>query len=168
MMKKITPPLLIASALYFVLLVASPVALAALGEAAMNPPASVRQLASGAVAAVSGTGNRVQLSVRSSQLASGTVMREYLDASGKVIAIGWQGPTLPDLQLLLGSYFARYVKAQSQIRVQSARPADISHRHAQLRDSDVVIESHGHLRAFQGRAYLPAMLPAGFSIDQIQ
>jgi Protein of unknown function (DUF2844) len=170
MMKKIIPRLLTVSTLFFMLLGASSVASAALGEAAMKAPVSARQMASSSMAAVAGADNRVQLRVRNTQLASGTLIREYLDASGKVVAIAWQGPTLPDLQLLLGSYFPRYVQAQkqTQMQVQPAKPAEASHRHAQLRDSDVVIESHGHLRAFQGRAYLPALLPAGFSPDQIQ
>ena len=174
MMKKIIPRLLTVSTLFFMLLGASSVASAALGEAAMKAPVSARHMASSSMAAVAGADNRVQLSIRNTQLASGTLIREYLDANGKVVAIAWQGPTLPDLQLLLGSYFPRYIEAQkrtqlqTQAQVPSAKPAEASHRHAQLRDSDVVIESHGHLRAFQGRAYLPALLPAGFSPDQIQ
>ena len=34
--------------------------------------------------------------------ATGVVVREYASASGKIFAVSWQGPTLPDLQQLSG------------------------------------------------------------------
>ena len=154
-MKKMYSSLFAGASLFAILSGATGVATAALGEIALKTTAlPARQLASSTVAG--------SLEVRSTRLPSGTEVREYLDAGGKVVAIAWQGPTLPDLQQLLGSYFPRFVQAQA------VKATDGSHRQTQWRATDVVVESHGHLRAFQGRAYLPAQLPAGFSAEQIQ
>jgi Protein of unknown function (DUF2844) len=34
--------------------------------------------------------------------------------------------------------------------------------------SDLVVESEGHLRAYVGRGYLPALVPAGVSIGELR
>ncbi len=87
-------------------------------------------------------------------LDSGTVVREYVDAGGTVFAVSWSGPFLPDLKQLLGGYFD----------VLSAPPGNPQQRHGHrtIRQSDVVIQSGGHMGAFEGRAWLPGKLPAGF------
>ena len=38
---------------------------------------------------------------------NGTRVREYLDRSGRVFAVSWSGPRLPDLGQLLGAYAER-------------------------------------------------------------
>src|ERR1700686_174460 len=35
---------------------------------------------------------------------SGTVLREYVSSDGKVFGISWQGPWVPDMRQLLGTY----------------------------------------------------------------
>jgi len=40
----------------------------------------------------------------------GTVVREYVSPDGKVFGVAWRGPFLPDLQQLLGSYYAQFVQ----------------------------------------------------------
>jgi hypothetical protein len=53
--------------------------------------------------------------------ASGTMIREYVNGSGTVFAVVWDGPWLPDLRQVLGEHFDRY---QAAMRArQSARPA---------------------------------------------
>jgi len=39
---------------------------------------------------------------------------------------------------------------------------------AVVRNSDLVVESTGHTRAFHGRAYLNSMLPSGVTEDVVQ
>ena len=87
------------------------------------------------------------------QLPSGTVVTEYLNGSGLVYAVSWIGPRLPDLQQVLGNYFANYQSA--------AKQPVVRHRLVRLSSADIVIESSGKMRAFVGRAWVPAMLPAG-------
>src|SRR5580704_12348400 len=43
--------------------------------------------------------------------ATGTVVREYASPTGTVFAVAWQGPWLPDMRQLLGSYFEQYAQA---------------------------------------------------------
>ena len=42
----------------------------------------------------------------------GTSVREYrLGADGKVFAVSWSGPVIPDLRQVLGSYYAQFAQA---------------------------------------------------------
>ena len=82
----------------------------------------------------------------------GVVVREYVNATGLVFAVGWDGPLPPDVQTLLGSYYPLYAQAL-------ARKA----RTVSIQQNGVVIESGGMMRAFFGRAYLSDQLPLGVS-----
>ena len=94
------------------------------------------------------------------QLPSGTVVREYVSPTGTVFAVAWEGPLLPDLQQLMGSYFEQYVKAV-QTQAGGAGPRVI-----QL--PGLVVYAGGHMRAFLGKAYVPQMLPQGVTPEQLQ
>ena len=99
-------------------------------------------------------------SVHELQLPGGTQVREYLTASNRVFAIAWSGPSIPDLQQLLGSYFPRY-RSAAEAMGRSRRPAAVE-------DSDLVIRTGGHARAFFGVAYLPGQMPSGVRAEQIR
>src|SRR4051812_42114752 len=43
--------------------------------------------------------------VKEITLPSGTLVREYVSAEGKVFAVTWSGMSQPDLQQTLGNYF---------------------------------------------------------------
>jgi hypothetical protein len=92
---------------------------------------------------------------------SGTVVHEYLSRAGKVFAVSWHGPMPPDLRQLFGSYFVSY---QSAAAAQS-RPG--MHRQLNVALSDFVVQASGHLRAFQGKAYVPSLVPAGLSVTDL-
>jgi Protein of unknown function (DUF2844) len=94
------------------------------------------------------------------QLPSGTVVTEYLGSDNVVYAVSWRGPTLPDLQQILGSYFVNYQAA--------ARQPVVRHRLVRVDSPDIVIESSGKMRAFSGRAWVPARLPSGVTAADIQ
>jgi hypothetical protein len=91
-------------------------------------------------------------------LPSGTVVREYVAANGIVFGVAWEGPTLPDLKSMLGTSFDVYVAATTTRR---GTPLAVS-------NSDLVVYSAGHLRAFAGHAYLPQAVPAGVDVGVIQ
>jgi len=93
-------------------------------------------------------------------LASGTVVREFTTPSNTVFGVAWQGPFKPDLQQLLGAHFAR-LNAAGKVH-------HGDHRSLRIHASDLVIESSGRMRAFAGRAYLPALVPAGVSLSDIR
>jgi hypothetical protein len=99
--------------------------------------------------------------VSQSTLDSGTVVREYMDASGMVFAVSWKGPTLPDLRTLLGDKF-------TVMTSNAAKRPKAGHSQLAVDQSDVVIVSNGHMRAFSGQAWIPSALPAGFDTSTIE
>ena len=98
---------------------------------------------------------------RATTLVTGTVVREYLAASGAVFALTWDGPILPNLKALLGKYF-------DFMLAESARMPRAGRSHLGVNDPEVVIHSGGHMRAFEGSAWIPAQLPAGFSAADLR
>lgn len=94
------------------------------------------------------------------RIASGTLVREYVSARGQVFAVVWEGPLKPDLQQLLGGYFADYGAAASSKR---SRRGPVL-----VQQPGLVIQSGGHMRSFSGRAYIPQLLPANLTVDEIK
>jgi hypothetical protein len=90
----------------------------------------------------------------------GTSIREYVSFDGKVFGVSWKGPSLPDLSQLLGSNFAEF---QNTLQRRPGR-----RKAAVVRNSDLVVESTGHTRAFYGRAYLNSLLPAGVTQEVVR
>jgi len=88
---------------------------------------------------------------------NGMRLREFQNRSGVVFAVVWSGPAMPDLQKLLGASYQTYTTA-----VAAANHPGLK-RPLRIATSDLVVESEGHMRAYTGRAYLPALIPAGTS-----
>lgn len=93
---------------------------------------------------------------------NGITVHEFLDSNGLVYAVNWSGPAVPDLQGLLGSYFAAYAA------VLSALPNAGRQRAIQVGTVDLVVRSGGHLRAYSGVAYLPPRVPAGVALESLR
>lgn len=91
-----------------------------------------------------------------------TIVREYVSPSGVVFAIAWNGLVHPDLTQLLGSYAGEYHEALQQT------PRQPDRRRLRVKANRVVVEKWGHMRNLQGRAYVPALIPPGVSIDEIE
>ena len=89
-------------------------------------------------------------------------VREYVSSSGVVFAVAWNGLSHPDLTPLLGSYAGEYREALRQT------PRKPGRRHLQVKAERVVVEKWGHMRNLQGRAYVPALIPQGVSVDEIK
>jgi hypothetical protein len=92
---------------------------------------------------------------------NGMQVREFLSSTGVVFAVTWQGPVMPNLRQLLGAQFPLYAAALAA----QQRPG--LHRAVRVATPELVVESDGHLRAYVGRSYLPAMIPAGVSIRDL-
>ncbi len=99
--------------------------------------------------------------VRDTTLASGTRVREYISTGGVVFALTWEGPVLPDLKGLLGKYFDTLV-------AESTRSPRAGRSQIAIDAPEVVINSGGHMRAFEGSAWIPAALPPGFAPDALR
>jgi hypothetical protein len=91
-------------------------------------------------------------------LASGTVVREFVGLDGKVFAVSWRGPYMPNLRQTLGKYFD-VMKATPRTRVDRNR--------VQLQQDDLVVQNGGHMLAFSGRAYLISAIPAGVTVGDL-
>lgn len=98
--------------------------------------------------------------VKEITLPSGTVLREYVSPEGKVFAVTWNGMTPPDLQQTLGTYF-------QQFKAAAATP-HAGHHHLSIHEPGLVLSTGGHMRAMTGKAYVPALLPPNFSVDDIK
>ena len=90
----------------------------------------------------------------------GTVVREYVSPAGMVFGVAWEGSKVPDLTQLLGAYFAVYQEAL-QTPVHRRGPVVVH-------TESLVVEMHGHMRAFSGRAYIPSLVPNDLSQEVIQ
>ncbi|MGF6569866.1 Protein of unknown function [Paraburkholderia fungorum] len=159
-------------------------AYAGLGSAPMTPPAgssvssrivqpagsasssqSVMRSASSAASSTSSASSASSsYTVRETTYGSGTVVREYLATDGSVFGIAWNGPQMPDLSDLLGTYFSQYVDGVKAVRA--------ARGHARgpvaVEQSGLVVRSGGHMGGFSGQAWLPSALPAGVSGSDIQ
>ncbi|MGO9085961.1 MAG: DUF2844 domain-containing protein [Candidatus Sulfotelmatobacter sp.] len=93
----------------------------------------------------------------------GTVVREYVSPGGRVFAVSWQGPFIPEMKQLLGSYFPQY-----SLAAQEQRERHLGRWSLNIDDSSLVVHSAGHMRAYSGQAYDPGLLPAGVSSDDLR
>lgn len=91
-----------------------------------------------------------------------TTLREYVSLSGIVFAVAWNGLTQPDLTQLLGSYDKQFLKARRET------PPQRGVRRLRVKGPDVIVETWGHMRNLRGRAYVPALIPSGVSLDEIK
>ena len=92
---------------------------------------------------------------------TGVAIREYVSPSGNVFAVSWRGPFMPNLKQILGVFFLKFSEAA---RAESRT----TRSHLVVRQPEFVLESAGHMRSYYGRAYDPALLPAGVSVDDLR
>ena len=130
---------------------------ATLGERADSIASDQKALAATRPSATAHNGYTVQ------EVTSDAVtVREYISPAGIVFAIAWNGLIHPDLAPLLGSHAGEYTQALRQA------PPKPGRRHLSLKTSQIIVEKWGQMRNLQGRAYIPALIPAGVSVDEIQ
>jgi hypothetical protein len=99
---------------------------------------------------------------RSQTDAGNTAIHEYATSTGRIIGYAWQGPTMPDLDALLGKYAGSY-RAGASV---AARDGNL--HVSRIARPDVIVESGGPMRGYVGRAWLPAALPPGVTADDLQ
>ena len=91
-----------------------------------------------------------------------TTVREYVSPAGIVFGLAWNGYVHPDLTQLLGSYAQEYAAALEKT------PRIHGRNRQKIVTNDLVVEKWGHMRDLRGRAYAPALVPSGVSIDEIK
>ncbi len=100
------------------------------------------------------------------QLPSGTLLKEFVGADGKVFAVVWSGPRVPDLRQSMGRYFDEYAAAAAADAAGKTTHSD--RNHLQIHTSNLVVQSSGHMRALSGRAYLTQAVPSGVSLGDLR
>lgn len=124
-----------------------------------GPPEQFNAQGTTVLASASSPASSYQM--RDTTLATGTQVREYVSAGGIVFAVTWDGPVLPDLKALLGKHFDTMVAESTRLpRAGRSRIA--------INRPELVINSGGHMRAFEGSAWLPAEFPAGFTAGDVR
>ena len=123
-----------------------------------NPSAVAPRLAASATATVTPT----QYSVHETQLDNSTQVREYTTPTGQVFALTWQGPVLPNLQILLGDYFPAFQQEAAQAQHSGRQRARVL-----LQTPALVLQSSGRMGHFTGYAYAPDLVPAGVDVQTL-
>ncbi len=167
--------MLVAGLLAICALLTQPAAHAALGQAlasaaqdgtplkapqrvAVKAASAVSAAAAPAASSAAGAAAAVQSQVVLTP--QGATVTEYANASGTVFAITWRGPFKPDLQQLLGQYFASFQ--------QGVPRAGLGLTAAVVHGNNIVVHSFGRMRNFYGVAWVPSLLPAGFDVTGLQ
>ena len=99
---------------------------------------------------------KAQFALYTQTTPDGVTVRQYVSPTGIVFAVAWEGPVLPDLEVLLATYFSIYRDALQQRR-----------RSVRIDSPALFLESGGMMRAFVGRAYIRAQMPAGMAAVNI-
>lgn len=94
---------------------------------------------------------------------SGNIVREYVSSDGRVFGVAWHGPSMPPMQQILGTYFQQFSTG-----AQAQHAAHVGRRPLNIQQPGLVVQSSGHPRGFVGRAYVPGMLPAGVTENEIR
>ena len=92
--------------------------------------------------------------------ADGTTVWAYVEPGGRVFAVTWSGRVQPDLRVVLGSYYARFLEA--------ARAPHPSHHVLSVSAPDLVLSVVKLPRGFTGRAHLPSLVPAGTAVETLR
>jgi hypothetical protein len=90
----------------------------------------------------------------------GTTVRAYVEPGGKVFAVTWSGQVQPDLRVLLGEHYSRFLEA--------ARAPHPGHHVLSVATPDLVLSVVRLPRGFSGRAHLPSLVPAGTAVDALR
>ena len=94
--------------------------------------------------------------------ANGTTVREYVSPKGLVFGVAWQGPFMPNMEQLLGSYVTNLQTAsKSQTQVRHLRGLIV-------RTNDFVFASGGHMRFWKGSAFVPSLVPSNVSVEVVR
>jgi hypothetical protein len=91
---------------------------------------------------------------------SGATVREYVTSAGTVFALTWNGTQVPDLKLLLGAYFDRYMTAAQAHRT--------GHHVLSVATPDLVMTVVKFQRKSSGRVYVPSLMPNGVTRRELR
>jgi Protein of unknown function (DUF2844) len=134
------------------------------GTSGTSAMATMRNaITSGASGSSSASGTAY--TVRSTTLATGTVVREYVAASGEVFAACWDGPAYPNLSEIFGNdYYQQYVDGARAARATRG----VARGPSTVEQGGLVVNAGGHMGHYVGCASLPAQMPPGVTGNDIR
>jgi len=98
---------------------------------------------------------------------SGTVVREFVSPQGAVFGVAWEGQFPPDLQQLLGPYYQQAQKAREKSQQAGSQQPRPRRAPIVVETPGLVLYETGHMRRFQGQAYIPQLVPQGVQASDI-
>lgn len=90
----------------------------------------------------------------------GATIHEYATHDGTVFAVDFNGPSIPDMQTMLGAHFDAYLAA--------ARAHRGNHHVMSFADNGIVVTIVKLPRGFSGSAHVPALLPQGVVAEDLR
>jgi len=138
-------------------------AFAGLGESESSVMRDAEKLGAAAPRPVEHTQNSGPLYTVHTLSKNGLTLREFVDTSGNIFALAWNGNAHPDLSQLLGTYLSDY-----KVALQNSAPTPGQRRFGVLQGQKVTVERSGLMGKSRGRAYVRSLIPAGVSLDEIQ
>jgi hypothetical protein len=91
---------------------------------------------------------------------SGATVREYVSSAGTVFALTWSGTQVPDLKLLLSTYYDRYVAAAQTHRT--------GHHVLSIATPELVMTVVRFQRKSSGQVYAPSLMPSGVTRQELR
>ncbi|MEO7207346.1 MAG: DUF2844 domain-containing protein [Steroidobacteraceae bacterium] len=101
-----------------------------------------------------------QYDVQEMMTDTGTRVREYSAHGGPVFAVTWSGAQVPDLKLLLGTYFDRYVAAAKVHRT--------GHHVLSVNTPSLAMSIVRFQRSASGQVYVPSLMPHGVTRRELR
>ncbi len=90
-------------------------------------------------------------------------IREYLNQDGKIFAVVWSGQVHPDLNKLLGSYYAEFHKEAKRLHVRRrGQGPEIT------QTPQVLVHRSGHMRSVVGKAICLSLVPKNFDLSNLK
>jgi hypothetical protein len=93
---------------------------------------------------------------------AGTIVREFASPGGRIFAVSWKGPALPDLRQLLGSHFEGLQQAAEAQKGRGPRGVLF------IQQNGLTVQMGGHMRSYAGRAYLSDQIPTAVRADDLR
>jgi hypothetical protein len=115
-----------------------------------------------AKAAATTSSNTTNYNISKTLLDNGTTISEYATPVGLVFALSWEGPFMPDLNSLLGSYFSTFKEQADAGRATRNIGTPVG-----VDTGKLVVRSSGRMRNYSGYAYAPDLIPGGVSISDV-
>lgn len=155
--------LILTGPLTLALAAGSSLALAALGGVPHNPEPKRAETVSRLAASSEKTHmSETRYTVHQTVLPTGTRVEEFALPGGKVFAVTWDGPVLPDWRLFFGDSYPAFEELARKKRQSGVVGGALVSQQPEL-----VVVSRGRMGSFSGHAYLPARVPTGLAMSSL-